>query len=87
MHWKSEPKYAQHGVNGSICSILVYLSEVFRLHVICEGRDGVGGGSSLTWHYNGDIPLDTGLGFCDSVYRFTFYLFRNHLKLNITEMS
>ena len=73
MHWKSEPKYAQHGVNGSICSILVYLSEVCRLHVI--------------WHYNGDIPLDTGLGFCDSVYRFTFYLFRNHLKLNITEMS
>ncbi|KAL9957677.1 hypothetical protein ACROYT_G034601 [Oculina patagonica] len=27
-HWKSDKKYAEHGVNGSLCSILVYLSEV-----------------------------------------------------------
>lgn len=27
-HWKSEPKYAKHVVNGSLCSILKYLSEV-----------------------------------------------------------
>ena len=52
MHWKSEPKYAQHGVNGSICSILVYLSEVCRLHVICEGWGGVGGGGP---HLHGTI--------------------------------
>lgn len=27
-NWKTEPRFAQNGVNGSICSILVYLSEV-----------------------------------------------------------
>ena len=27
-HWKSEAKYSQNGVNGSLCSFLVYLSEV-----------------------------------------------------------
>eukprot|EP00794_Sanderia_malayensis_P017569 gene17569-19321_t len=28
MHWKSDPRYAQNGVNDSLCSILMYLSEV-----------------------------------------------------------
>ncbi|CAH3119298.1 unnamed protein product [Porites lobata] len=27
-HWKSEPKFKEHGVNGSLCSILFYLSKV-----------------------------------------------------------
>lgn len=27
-YWKSDKKYAENGVNGSLCSILVYLSEV-----------------------------------------------------------
>lgn len=27
-NWQTEPRFAQNGVNGSICSILVYLSEV-----------------------------------------------------------
>ncbi|PFX20412.1 Alpha-1,6-mannosylglycoprotein 6-beta-N-acetylglucosaminyltransferase A [Stylophora pistillata] len=30
-HWTSEPKYAKHVVNGSLCSILKYLSEVEQL--------------------------------------------------------
>lgn len=27
-HWKSDAKYSAHGVNGSLCSFLVYLSTV-----------------------------------------------------------
>lgn len=27
-HWRSDSKYSEHGVNGSLCSFLVYLSEV-----------------------------------------------------------
>ena len=33
-NWKTEPRFAQNGVNGSICSILVYLSEVWGSVII-----------------------------------------------------
>ena len=26
--WKTDPCYASHGINGSLCSIIIYLSEV-----------------------------------------------------------
>lgn len=29
--WKSDPCYSRYGVNGSLCSILIYLSEVTHL--------------------------------------------------------
>ena len=37
--WKSDPKFAENGVNGSLCSILVYLSEVSnKLSWVREGN-------------------------------------------------
>jgi len=39
-NWKSNQKYAESGINGSLCSILVYLSEVSKLH-ITMGQKGV----------------------------------------------
>ena len=39
-NWKSNPKYAEGGINGSLCSILVYLSEVSKLRIML-GEKGV----------------------------------------------
>lgn len=41
-NWKSEPKFKEHGVNGSLCSILFYLSKVEQWcpMVIPKGADG-----------------------------------------------
>ncbi|XP_073230244.1 alpha-1,6-mannosylglycoprotein 6-beta-N-acetylglucosaminyltransferase A-like [Porites lutea] len=40
-NWKSEPKFKEHGVNGSLCSILFYLSKVEQWcpMVIPKGTD------------------------------------------------
>lgn len=34
-YWKSDPMYASLGVDGSVCSIVSYLSEVGQLQETC----------------------------------------------------
>ena len=54
-YWKSDQKYAENGVNGSLCSILVYLSEVsYKLSWIREGNYNL----NIVSFQNNDIDND-----------------------------
>ena len=56
-YWKSDQKYAENGVNGSLCSILVYLSEVsYKLSWIREGNYNL----NIVSFQNNDIDNDNG---------------------------
>ncbi|KAK3735088.1 hypothetical protein QZH41_011256 [Actinostola sp. cb2023] len=52
--WRSDPKYAKHGVNGSVCSILNYLS---KIEAWCPKR---------TPNLNCAIPHDSAFPHCSA---------------------